>query len=288
MSEPLLVWFNGELMASAGAASVDVNESYLLDRANSFGDGVFETLLVQRGEAVLLDRHLQRLSDGLQRLSIPCVRDKLSHDLQLIEPFIRKGENFILKIVVSRGSTVFGYSSQQTSVNRLLLLQPYTVKRVDALRLMVCETRLSIQPLLAGIKHCNRLEQVLARREVDGSGCDEGLVLDQQGRVVEATAANLFIVESDEFITAPIVDAGVIGVVREFLIEDLMPQLGFSLRKEPIDLARLKAADACLLTNSVQGLRQVASLQSSEGAACQWSQHALLSQLQQAYQAAIE
>ena len=67
-----------------------------------------------------------------------------------------------------------------------------------------------------------------------------------------------------------------------------MPQLGFSLRKEPIDLARLKAADACLLTNSVQGLRQVASLQSSEGAACQWSQHALLSQLQQAYQAAIE
>ena len=288
MSEPLLVWFNGELMASAGAASVDVNESYLLDRANSFGDGVFETLLVQRGEAVLLDRHLQRLSDGLQRLSIPCVRDKLSHDLQLIEPFIRKGENFILKIVVSRGSTVFGYSGQQTSVNRLLLLQPYTVKRVDALRLMVCETRLSIQPLLAGIKHCNRLEQVLARREVDGSGCDEGLVLDQQGRVVEATAANLFIVESDEFITAPIVDAGVIGVVREFLIEDLIPQLGFSLRKESIDLARLKAADACLLTNSVQGLRQVASLQSSEGAACQWSQHALLSQLQQAYQAAIE
>ena len=288
MSEPLLVWFNGELMASAGAASVDVTESYLLDRANSFGDGVFETLMVQRGKAVLLDRHLQRLSDGLQRLSIPCVRDKLSHDLQLIEPFIRKGENFILKIVVSRGSTVFGYSGQQTSVNRLLLLQPYTVKRVDALRLMVCETRLSIQPLLAGIKHCNRLEQVLARREVDGSGCDEGLVLDQQGRVVEATAANLFIVESDEFITAPIVDAGVIGVVREFLIEDLIPQLGFSLRKESIDLARLKAADACLLTNSVQGLRQVASLQSSEGAACQWSQHALLSQLQQAYQAAIE
>ena len=52
MSEPLLVWFNGELMVSAGAASVDVNESYLLDRANSFGDGIFETLLVQRGEAV--------------------------------------------------------------------------------------------------------------------------------------------------------------------------------------------------------------------------------------------
>ena len=288
MSEPLLVWFNGKFMASDGAELVDVNESYLLDRANSFGDGVFETLLVQRGEAVLLDRHLQRLSDGLQRLSIPCVRDKLSHDLRLIEPFIRKNENFILKIVVSRGSTVFGYSSQQTTVNRLLLLQPYTVKRVDALRLMVCETRLSIQPLLAGIKHCNRLEQVLARREVDDSGCDEGVVLDQQGRVVEATAANLFIVESDEFITPPIVDAGVIGVVREFLIEELIPQLGFSFRKEPIDLVRLKAADACLLTNSVQGLRQVASLQSSEGTVCQWSHHALLLQLEKAYQAAIE
>ncbi|MAV75507.1 MAG: aminodeoxychorismate lyase [Cellvibrionales bacterium] len=288
MSEPFLIWFNGKLMAPAGAEAFGVNESYLLDRANSFGDGVFETLLVKKGEAVLLDRHLQRLYHGLHRLSIPCVRDKLSNDLQLIEPFIRKGDNFILKIVVSRGSTLFGYSSQQTSVNRLLLLQPYTVKRVDALRLMVCETRLSLQPLLAGIKHCNRLEQVLARREVDGSGCDEGVMLDHEGRVVEATAANLFIVESNEFITAPIVDAGVIGVVREFLIEDLIPQLGFSLRQEPINLARLKAADACLLTNSVQGLRQVASLQSSEGMACQWSQHALLSKLQQAYQAAVE
>ena len=221
MSEPLLVWFNGELMASAGATSVDAGESYLLDRASSFGDGVFETLLVRKGEAVLLDRHLQRLSQGLHRLSISCVRDQLSHDLQLIEPFIREGDNYILKIVVSRGSTVFGYSSHQTSVNRLLLLQSYTVKPADALRLMVCETRLSMQPLLAGIKHCNRLEQVLARREVDDSNCDEGLMLDQQDRVIEATAANLFIVESDQFITAPIVDAGVIGVVREFLIEDL-------------------------------------------------------------------
>ena len=288
MSEPFMVWFNGELMASAGAVSADVNESYLLDRVNSFGDGVFETLMVQKGKALLLDRHLKRLSDGLQRLSIPCVRDKLTNDLQSIEPFIRKGENFILKIVVSRGSTVFGYSSQQTSVNRLLLLQPNKVEHFDALRLMVCETRLSMQPLLAGIKHCNRLEHVLARREVDRSGHDEGLLLDQQGRVVEATAANLFIVESDEFITAPIVDAGVIGVVRDFLIEDLIPQLGFPLRKEPIDLTRLKAADACLLTNSVQGLRQVASLQLSEGEVCQWSQHALLSQLQHAYQAAIK
>jgi 4-amino-4-deoxychorismate lyase len=288
MSEPLLVWFNGELMASAGATSVDAGESYLLDRASSFGDGVFETLLVRKGEAVLLDRHLQRLSQGLHRLSISCVRDQLSHDLQLIEPFIREGDNYILKIVVSRGSTVFGYSSHQTSVNRLLLLQSYTVKPADALRLMVCETRLSMQPLLAGIKHCNRLEQVLARREVDDSNCDEGLMLDQQDRVIEATAANLFIVESDQFITAPIVDAGVIGVVREFLIEDLIPQLGFPLRKEPIDLARLAAADACLLTNSVQGLRQVASLQSSSGLTCRWSQHALLTQLQQAYQVAIE
>ena len=287
MSEPLLVWFNGELMASIGASSVDVNESYLLDRANSFGDGVFETLLVQKGEMLLLDRHLQRLSDGLQRLSIPCVRDKLSNDFQLIEPFIRKDENFILKIVVSRGSTVFGYGSQQNSVNRLLLLKPYTVEPVDGLRLMVCETRLSIQPMLAGIKHCNRLEQVLAKREVDDRGFDEGLVLDHRGQVVEATAANIFIVESDEFITAPIVDAGVIGVVREFLIEDLIPQLGFPLRKESIDIARLKAADACLLTNSVQGLRQVASLQSSDGTSSQWSEHALLSLLQKAYQAAI-
>ena len=78
-----------------------------------------------------------------------------------------------------------------------------------------------------------------------------------------------------------------IGVVREFL-EDLIPQLGFSFRKEPVDFARLKAADACLLTNSVQGLRQDTSLQSSEGSVCQWSHHALVSQLEKAYQAAIE
>ena len=287
MSEPLLVWFNGELMASAGGASTGSAKPYLLDRANSFGDGVFETLLIQNGSIVLLDRHLQRLSEGLFRLSIPCVREQLSDDLQRLEPFISEGATFVLKVVVSRGSTVFGYSSGDSIVNRLLLLQPYQAKPADQLRLMVCETRLSMQPLLAGIKHCNRLEQVMARREVDESDCDEGIMLDQEGLVVEATAANLFIVESDQLITAPIVNAGVIGVVRELLIEHLIPKLGFPLRKESIDLARVERADACLLTNSVQGLRQVSTLKSSLGVTYHWPSHAFLAKLQQAYQAAI-
>ncbi len=287
MSKPLLVWFNGASVVASEGSSVDHVEPYLLDRASSFGDGVFETLLIKNGSIVFLERHLHRLSQGLHRLSIPCVRDQLSADLQLLAPFIDQGDSFVLKIIVSRGSSVFGYSSRDSSVNRLLLLQPYQPVAVDNLCLMVCDTRLSTQPLLAGIKHCNRLEQVLARREVDDSDCHEGLMLDQQGLIIETTAANLFIVESNQLITPPIIDAGVIGVVREFLIDILVPKLGFPLRKEPIDLTRIEAADACLLTNSVQGLRQASTLKLSSGISCQWSQHALLMQLQQAYQVAI-
>ena len=182
MTATLSAWFNGELITSSLAStSVASSADFLLDRSNTFGDGVFETMLVTGGQVHLLDRHLHRLAIGLERLGIVCSTEIVQADINkaLSHLSINSASNpstHILKFVISRGSSVFGYGSNDLSINRLVLLKPHLLRgsstsssnkplsEASGLQLMVCDTRLGLQPALAGIKHCNRLEQVLAKK----------------------------------------------------------------------------------------------------------------------------
>jgi len=130
------------------------------------------------------------------------------------------------------------------------------------LRLHVCATRLASQPALAGIKHCNRLEQVLARAEAERAGADEGLLLDFAGNAVGATAANLFAFSNGRWITPAIVACGIAGVCRAKLLSTLN-----AVERMPM-LAEVEAADAVFLCNAVRGILPVARLGARE-----WSPH---------------
>jgi 4-amino-4-deoxychorismate lyase len=126
------------------------------------------------------------------------------------------------------------------------------------IRVVWCATRLPLDPRLAGLKHLNRLHQVLARAEVDAAGADEGLCLDASGRVACATAANVFAVVDGVVRTPAIEAAGVAGVARAALLADA----GFGADVEigelqPADLAR---ASEIFLSNAVRGVMPVCEL----------------------------
>ena len=223
------------------------------NRGLAYGDGVFETMRVHGGELPLWPRHLVRLREGARRLAIPLPDDAVlqSH----AEAAAAGCEAGVLKLLLTRGSGGRGYSAASaTEAEWMLALHPLPAAASDALQLVWCDTPLPVQPLLAGIKHCNRLEQVLARMEVDRAGADEGLLCDTDGQVVSATAANLLVLRGGRWLTPPLERCGVAGVLRGWLLEAGLVTV------EPLSRDAVLAADALALCNAVRGILPVGRL----------------------------
>lgn len=234
------------------------------DRGLAYGDGLFETMRVHRGDVPWWNDHWWRLRSGAERLGIPLpdearVRDEATS-------LFAGGAEGVLKLLVTRGAGERGYAPPAAPVPTWLVSRhAVPVPASAGLRLHPCETRLASQPMLAGIKHCNRLEQVLARAEAGRAGADEGLVLDTRGNAVGATAANVFAFMDGRWTTPAIVDCGVAGVCRA----RLLPALDACERALP--LADVESADAVFLCNAVRGILPVASLGARE-----WMPHPAL------------
>jgi len=122
--------------------------------------------------------------------------------------------------------------------------------------LRLCEQRVSENPALAGIKHLNRLDQVLARSEWSDPVIDEGVMLGQDGRVLCGTMSNLFAQQGDTLITPRLDGAGIAGVVRALLLQ-LAERRRMEVREQTLTLEQLKSSDAVYVTNSLIGVMRV-------------------------------
>lgn len=228
-----------------------------LDRGLQFGDGVFETIAVRRGRPLLREAHLERLEAGAARLSIdPGVpRDAWRRDIHAVARGMTRG---IIKLIVTRGTGGRGYTPPQTpAATRLVSAHPWPdgihERQQSGITVGVSPVRLGRQPWLAGIKHLNRLEQVLARIHWRDAW-QEALMLDDAERVVEASAANLFVVRAGRLCTPPLAGAGVAGLIRQQLLEGVAAVEGLPVVEQPLTLADLHEAREIFLTNCVIGL----------------------------------
>lgn len=232
------------------------------DRGLLYGDGLFETLCVRGGRIRLLERHLQRLTRSCERLGITAPATE-SLRAELVSAAQTQGDG-ILKLIVTRGAGGRGYRPAPDMQPSLRLtrhgLPDYPPEwRREGIRVRWCETRLGRNPALAGMKHLNRLEQVMARREWSDPAIVEGLMRDSDGNVVEGTMTNLFCV-ADGRLQTPRLDAcGVAGVMRAWLL-DAAAALGLEARETTLSPAELEAADELLLCNSVAGIWPVSEL----------------------------
>jgi 4-amino-4-deoxychorismate lyase len=227
----------------------------LKDRGLAYGDGLFETIAVRRGQPVLLDRHLARLADGCVRLAIAADLEQVRQELLSYAAAMGEG---VLKFILTRGDGLRGYAPDPAAPGRRILQgnPPAAYPAVhgeQGVRMFPCVTRLSNQPLLAGLKHLNRLEQVLARAEWRDSEHAEGLMLDQAGRVVEGVFSNLFLVRDGVLITPDLKRCGVAGVMRaEILFQ--AESLAIRTQITDISLEQLQWADEVFVCNSVYGV----------------------------------
>ena len=233
------------------------------DRGLAYGDGVFETIRIHAHKPVLLERHLERLEEGIRRLQIPLERSLLDQDItQLTPEFPAWG---ILKIIVTRGSGGRGYApGAAPTPSRILSLHELpdysSTQPGNGIKAFVCRQRLAIQPALAGIKHLNRLEQVLASLEWPDPGFMEGLMLDMKDHIVEGTRSNVFWAESGRLMTPALIGAGVAGTLRSHIIGTMQGVVEVG----DCTLARLCSADEVFFCNSINGVWPVNTLVAGE------------------------
>jgi 4-amino-4-deoxychorismate lyase len=233
-----------------------------MDRGLLYGDGVFETIAVQDGKAQRWECHMERLRHGCQRLGIVPVAPAILETEA--ESMCQGVARAVLKIIITRGTGGRGYrpvaGGGQT---RILQLHPWPdfPERFacDGVAVRICNLRLGQNPALAGIKHLNRLEQVLARAEWDDGGIPEGLLLDQQDCLVEGTMSNVFLVQDEKLVTPDLAQCGVAGVMRAMVLSRAV-EAGIVTEVRPVAVGELFSAQEVFLCNSIIGIWTVSSI----------------------------
>lgn len=243
---------------------------HVMDRGMMYGDGVFRTMRMQQRKIQWWPLQYRKLRGDCDALEILCPPQAVleAEIAQLAE----QESDCVVKIIISRGEGGRGYRvPDSVSPNRVILTAPLpnypNAFWTDGVALHLCEMRLCHQPRLAGIKHLNRLENVLARMEWEDAAIPEGLMLDVDAWVIAGTMSNIFIRRDVRLLTPDLSACGVAGLQRERIL-GYGAQLGLKAEVTQIGLSDLLSADEVFVCNSVVGVwpvNQVGSHQIRRG-----------------------
>jgi 4-amino-4-deoxychorismate lyase len=232
------------------------------DRGLTLGDGFFTTLYLNNQQPALWSFHVARLREGCARLKLPLPDVDLLYEqcCQLASDY----NEACGKIIITRGTGGRGYSPQGCETPTVIVsVHPYPAHYHDwqrnGISLGVAEQQLGCQPMLAGLKTLNRLEQVLLKNELDERGIPEAIVLDWQDHVVETVTANLFWRKGEQIFTPDLKLSGVCGVMRAFVIQQLT-NWRYTVTPVSTGLAAVLDADEVWITNALMGVVPVTGI----------------------------
>lgn len=227
-------------------------EHFSTNRALAYGDGLFETILLQNGIMPLWSLHMQRLQSGLLQLGLQNMDESV-----LLEQIntLRAGQgDGVVKLIVFRDAKQRGYTGGTDKINFIITISPLSNAQTCN-ELGISSVRLSSQKKLAGLKHLNRLEQVLAANElVDTPFCD-ALMLDGNNRVIETTYKNIVLIKDGKLYSPKLHKCGVYGVALRWLKSQ-----GYEIKWKKIEFKTLHKYDGFLVCNSIRGFDAMASI----------------------------
>ena len=238
------------------------------DRGFAYGDGVFRTLVIRDGLPEHWPQHYQKLVADCGAIGIVCPSaELLMSDLQqlFLPDGLTENQLAIAKIIITRGEGERGYAPPAVTMPLRVIIKTampqYPEENfVNGVNLYVCETRLAHQPKLAGVKHLNRLENVLARMEWNDPTIADGIMLDADSNVIECTSANIFARFGDILLTPGLRQCGVAGITRQRIM-NIAHSLSLKIAVETINVEKLLSADEVIICNSLYGAWQVREIQ---------------------------
>lgn len=247
------------LVNGVETAHIDVH-----DRGLAYGDGLFETIAVIDGRVLNWARHFKRLSCDCERLGLA------PQDERLLEAEVRQvaaGSTVVVKLIVTRGVGGNGYTPPTLEAcNRIVVSRAwpdsYTQRREHGICVCVATHRLPDHPALAGIKHLNRLDQVIASIEAERLGCDEALMCDYEGFIIEATRCNIFALINGKWLTPRLDMCGVSGVARATII-DIAAASSITVEETRLSVAELARASELFLCNAIAGVWPLTAIEGS-------------------------
>lgn len=229
------------------------------DRALNYGDGFFSTMRCVHHTIELLDRHILRLRSDAMRLGFQI--DNWDELVEQLEATAHQGPaTSVIKVLISRGEGGRGYSSQTALSPTAIITQNVLPENSSNFKLSIAAGYLAEQPLLAGIKHLNRLEQILFKQQADELAVDDVLCLDIHQHIIETSSANIFWFKEGHWFTPKLTRCGVNGVYRQFLL-DLFAEFNIVCGIGEYPLHDIVAADSVFICNAVRGLIPVSELQ---------------------------
>ena len=258
------VLFNGALKKHSFIGSIDgvMSSSDLLsERGLAYGHGLFETMRLHKGELPLRSWHLERLMRDAAILSIPVQLSAVEQHINNFQQHLRKQhvDQGVVKLIVTAGVGGRGYKNPvRISPKIICLYSDLPQFNRQGVHLWQCEYRLPSNPVLSGIKHLNRLDQVMARNEWTDEFYADGLMFDQCNHLIETTSANIFLHSPKlGWITPDLNSAGVSGVMRALLLMELFPHLGIGVTAGEISAEQLLGCDHMFTCNAVRGITPV-------------------------------
>ncbi|WP_369788539.1 aminodeoxychorismate lyase [Rouxiella sp. WC2420] len=235
------------------------------DRAVQFGDGCFTTGWIKNGEVQRLEAHISRLQQAVSRLMMPeCDWPVLIDEMRRAASSCQ--QEGVIKVILSRGEGGRGYSSQGcVGPTRIMSLSPYPQHyhrwRQQGIELAPSPVALARNPLLAGIKHLNRLEQVMIRRHLDITSAHEALVDDTDGMLIECCAANIFWRKGSKVFTPDLSHSGVDGLMRQHIISILNDSRDFSVETVRETRGVLENAEEVVVCNALMPILPVRKIE---------------------------
>ena len=253
-----MIFLNGRLVETSEAGFDPADRGLLL------GDGLFETLLCLAGRPLDLEPHLARLTSGARSLGIPFAipLDEMADAVAgLLNAEGLTQAPAALRITLTRGVGPRGLlPPKDCRPNLLITAQETTAASPAPARATIAKVRRNEHSPSANLKTLNYLDNVLARKEAEDRGADEAIMFNTAGKLCCGSASNVFLVFRNRLATPPISDGVLPGITRAQILA-LAPSMGVKIDERSLGLDDLQSARAVFLTNSLIGLRSVASVE---------------------------
>ena len=247
-------------------------EHLVNDRGLAYGHGLFETILYRCGELPLIKWHLKRISDDTHKLGISIQSQQIEDYLNLFVSRLQHNKitEGVVKVIVTAGVGGRGYATPENITPSVICTYDSLPKNIkgqsqEGVAVRCCKHRLPLNGPLAGIKHLNRLDQIIARAEWNNSDYAEGLLSTVDDQLIEGISANLFLKDATgNWLTPDLTLVGVCGVMRSVLLDKLFSNSHIMIKVAKIDLKQLHSCKEMFVCNSIRGIVPVNSIYTSD------------------------